>query len=204
MALAPLPKGLHTHTDGRRQRSEQGRRRVALAMVELTRASGAPPSMDDIAKHAQVSRRSAFRYFEDMAALELAALRLLREEVQKEHPLPHPRGALRERMEAVVEHRANTFRYMAPLLRLAQVRRADHVELDRELTDIRFGFREHLMVVFTGELARLVPERREDQLHALEMVCGFDAYNALRAGQGCQEEQARRITLDLMDRLLAP
>ncbi|MCP4499644.1 MAG: TetR/AcrR family transcriptional regulator [Deltaproteobacteria bacterium] len=202
MSIVPLPKSLGLQIDGRRQRSAQGRRRVALSMLELIREQGSAPSMDEVAIHAKVSRRSAFRYFEDVPALELAALRLMREEVQKHHPLPHPRGDVHTRMAKVVEHRGDIFAFMSPLLRLAQARREGHPEIHRELVDLRFSQREHLMVVFTEELAALSPDIRDDRLHALEMVCGFDAHHALREGQQCTEAQARRVTLQLMQATL--
>ncbi len=52
--------------DGRRQRSDASRRKIALAMLDLLREGEADPSADLVAERAGVGRRTVFRLFSDM------------------------------------------------------------------------------------------------------------------------------------------
>jgi len=80
---------------------------------------------------------------------------------------------------------------------------ADRSELvAAQLAAARAWQRDELSLVFACELARRGPAASRDLLDALDVVTSWEAWNVLRARQGCSVARARRITEGLLLRTL--
>ncbi|MEM9488658.1 MAG: TetR family transcriptional regulator [Myxococcota bacterium] len=157
------------------------------------RETGDLPSPEQVAERAGVSRRSVFRHFNDMSALAQEAMTLQRAEVAERFmPLPLPEGDVAERVEALVDNRADIYEFIMPLRRIAERRRHEAPHVERGITDGRKFFRAHVEVLFKDFLPT---DRRQrgDVLNALEQISSWSAWRTLRDDQGCSIAQAKRV-----------
>ncbi|MBT5683609.1 MAG: TetR family transcriptional regulator, partial [Gammaproteobacteria bacterium] len=60
---------INATTDGRKLRSEDSKRRIVSAMLELVREGRMAPTAEEVAKRAEVGLRTVFRRFKDMESL---------------------------------------------------------------------------------------------------------------------------------------
>ena len=58
-----------TTTDGRKLRSQDSKRRIVAAMLELVREGRIAPTAEEVANRAEVGLRTVFRRFKDMESL---------------------------------------------------------------------------------------------------------------------------------------
>lgn len=170
--------------DGRRQRADANKRRIALAMLELVREGDTAPSAEAVAERAGVGRRTVFRLFNDMDGVyrEMHAVMTARLA-----PIAAPlKGATwRARLEEIVERRARIFEEMLPIKSAADAHRYQSNFLQSEHRKITQMQRQTLMAVLPAHVAA-----QTDKVEALDLMLSFEAWRRLRHEQRLGAKQA--------------
>jgi AcrR family transcriptional regulator len=183
--------------DGRRQRSDVSRRKIALAMLDLLREGEADPSADLVAERAGVGRRTVFRLFSDMEGVFREMHAIMTSRLTPEFARPLAATTWRGRLDELIERRAKAFEQMLPIKTAADARRYTSNFLQHEHNNITRLQRQALLAVLPPTLAR------NDMLEALDLAFSFEAWRRLRYEQGLSVKQAqevlRRIVSALVD-----
>jgi AcrR family transcriptional regulator len=186
--------------DGRQARADDGRKRVGAALLALVSETGRIPDIESVAQHAGVSRRSVFRYFDGVGALELETARLMRTLVTERHPLPEARGNVKERVRTLIEHRASLYETITPIRKfLDAARYGGNADIDAFVDGARRLLKAHLKTMFARELIAH-PER----LSGLDLVTSWEGWRVLREGQRHSIKQAKVEMANVLHILLSP
>jgi AcrR family transcriptional regulator len=182
--------------DGRRQRSDASRRKIAQAMIDLMREGEADPSADQVAERAGVGRRTVFRLFSDMEGVfrEMHAIMTSRLTPEFARPLTAP--TWRGRLDELIERRAKAFDQMLPIKTAADARRYTSNFLKTEHKNITRLQRQALLAVLPATLAR------NEMLEALDLTLSFEAWRRLRYEQGLSLKQAQDVLRRLVSALV--
>jgi AcrR family transcriptional regulator len=184
--------------DGRRQRSDANRRRIAEAMIELIREGEVAPSADRVAERAGVGRRTVFRLFNDMEGVyrEMHAVMVTR--LQPMFLAPFAGKTWRERLDEVVERRARMYEEMLPVKSAADAHRYRSNFLQKEHRKLTRLQRDTMLAILPAWIAG-----QADKVEALDLALSFEAWRRLRQEQGLPMKRAtavlRRMIRTLVD-----
>ena len=165
-------------TDGRRQRADQSRRRIALAMLELARAGEVAPSAEQVADAAGVGRRTVFRLFTDMDGVYREMHAVMVERIAPMFSAPFVATTWRAKVDELIERRARMFEEMQPIKSAADVHRHRSVFLQKGHRQVTKLQRETLLGV--------LPERiraDEELINALDLSFCFESWRRMRLEQ---------------------
>jgi AcrR family transcriptional regulator len=182
--------------DGRSARGLENRRRIVAAMLALVGAGNPSPGAEEVATEAKFGLRTVFRHFDDMDSLFREMNATKRAEL---HPLVE--AALegktwRERLESLIERRADVFEQMLPYKSAADARRHGSFFLQEEHGRLVKQQRQSLAAVLPPSMAR-----ETTLVEALDLVLSFESWRRLRLDQRLSIPQARR-TMSLIARAL--
>lgn len=196
MSARQAKAGEPIELDGRRQRSDASRRKIAQAMIDLMREGEADPSADQVAERAGVGRRTVFRLFSDMEGVfrEMHAIMTARLTPEFSRPLTAP--TWRGRLDELIERRAKAFDQMLPIKTAADARRYTSNFLKTEHKNITRLQRQALLAVLPATLAR------NEMLEALDLTLSFEAWRRLRYEQGLSLKQAQDVLRRLVSALV--
>ena len=181
--------------DGRRAWRDRNLNAVVDAILDLFAEGNLRPGADEIAERSGVSRRSVFRYFDDLDALDRVAIERQIERVGDLIELADVgQGALDERVERIVTQRLRLFEAILPVARVSRLRAPFEPVVAQELAQSRRLFRRQVERHFGPELDRLKRGERNARLGAAEALCSFETYELLRLGQ----EQTPKQVGDVM------
>jgi AcrR family transcriptional regulator len=183
--------------DGRRQRADASRRRIALALLELARAGEVAPSAETVAEQAGVGRRTVFRLFTDMEGVYREMHAVMVESISPMFAAPFTAPTWRSRVDELIERRASAFEEMRPIKSAADAHKHRSVFLQNEHRRITRLQRETL-------LAALPESIRNDteRVEALDLVCSFEAWRRLRQEQRLTIRDATAVWKRLASALL--
>lgn len=173
--------------DGRRQRSDASRRKIALAMLDLLREGELDPSADVVAEHAGVGRRTVFRLFSDMDGVYREMHAVMTARLAPEFAKPFVGRTWTARLDELIERRARMFEMMLPIKTAADARRYGSNFLQLEHKKITRLQRETLRAVLPASLAK------GDVFEALDLALSFEAWRRLRHEQGLNVKQAQAV-----------
>jgi AcrR family transcriptional regulator len=173
--------------DGRRQRSDLSRRRIALAMLDLLREGEVDPSAELVADRAGVGRRTVFRLFSDMEGVFREMHAIMTSRLAPEFAEPFLSSTWRERLDELIERRARAFEQMLPIKTAADGRRYSSNFLQSEHRNITRLQRQALHAVLPASVAK------NETLEALDLVLSFEAWRRLRYEQGLSVRQAQAV-----------
>ncbi|MGQ0533634.1 MAG: TetR/AcrR family transcriptional regulator [Caulobacteraceae bacterium] len=193
---ARIAKIESAETDGRRQRSDASRRRIALAMLDLLREGETDPSADSVAERAGVGRRTVFRLFEDMEGVYREMHAVMTERLMPQINVPLTGKTWRERLDEVVERRAKMFEQMLPVKTVADAHRYRSNFLKAEHANITRLQRETLRKVLPANLAR------GNVFEALDLAFSIEAWRRLRSEQGLSVKQAQAVLRHIVSALV--
>ncbi len=189
--------------DGRRASRERNRDAVVEALLNLYREGLLSPSPEEVAKRAGLSRRSLFRYFDDLDDLCRAAID--RQTLRASHLFALQdlgEGALAERIVGLAAQRAALFEEIAPAARVGRLRAPYHLIVAEDIRRSRAVLRRQLEKHFAPELDRLEPDRRRETLAAVDVMCSFESFDLLRETQGLSRKEYRRTIRRALSALL--
>ncbi len=170
-------------SDGRRAWRDRNLSTVVDALLDLFAEGNLRPGADEIAARSGVSRRSVFRYFDDLDSLDRVAID--RQVARVGHLLDLPglgEGAVEGRVERLVSQRLGLFEAILPVARVSRLRAPFEPVVADELSRSRNLFRRQVERHFGDELRSLSRGKRNALLGAAEVLCSFEAYELLRLG----------------------
>ena len=195
--------GPTARVDGRVARRERTQDAIVDAIIELIEGGDAQPSMAEVAAWAGVSERSIFRHFDSRDALLGAVIDRQMEAISGLLHEIEPTGTLAARADALMTERARLFEHITPMRRAALRAAEDAPIVADQLAALRAWLRDELEQVFGRELSRRDLAERRDLLDAVDMATSWEAWNVLRAMEGCSVARARRIVSRVLVRTLS-
>jgi AcrR family transcriptional regulator len=189
--------------DGRRARSERSREAVVEAILDLFGDGVERPTVEQVAERAGVSRRSVFRHFEDLQALNAAAVQRHLHRLAPALAPPASGGGRSERVARLAAHRARLYEEMTPVRQVSERLRGRSELITTTLEQGRTYLRGQLEVLFAGELGRLSPPARDELLDGLEVATSWSTWHVLRSQQRCSADRAERVLAQLAEGVLA-
>ncbi len=180
--------------DGRRAARTRNREAVVEAVVACYLAGNFRPGTQEIAARSGVSRRSVFRYFDDLEDLQRSAIILHFSRVEHLVPLPGDLEApLAVRIAQMSEHRARLYEAIAPVERVSRLN-APFVPFvaERLLVGMRF-LAWQVALQFKRELEPLPPDQRSELVAAADAVCSFEFFEHLTVAGGLAPGQIKAI-----------
>ena len=185
------PAAAHGMGDGRRAWRDRNLNAVVDALLDLFGEGHLRPGADEIAARSGVSRRSVFRYFDDLDSLDRVAIERQTARVSHLLEIEEPGvGTIDERIERLVAQRLRLFEAIFPVARVSRLRAPFEPIVAEELARGRRAFRRQVERQFADELSGLRGGERNAVLGAAEVLCSFEAYELMRVGHG---QTARQI-----------
>lgn len=185
-------------TDGRRQRSEESRRKIVAAMLALMRRGDVSPSAEAVAEQAKVGLRSVFRHFDNMESLYREINEAITAEVLPLWSKPLPHAEWRANFAEMLERRATIFEAVLPIRIAADVHRHASPFLDTEMKRMVRMQREGLLRVLPEAL-----KAKPNLIEALDLTLSFEAWRRLRRDQKLAPRAARAVMEEASNALLA-
>jgi AcrR family transcriptional regulator len=180
-----------SRVDGRRAWRDRNLSAVVDALLDLFAEGNLRPGADEIAARSGVSRRSVFRYFDDLDTLDRVAIE--RQHARVAHLIELEgvgQGTLRDRIERMVAQRVRLYDAIAPVARVSRLRAPFERVLGDELRNTRRLFRRQIERHFERELDTMGRGERAATLNAAAVITSFEAYDLLREGHGLTSRQA--------------
>jgi len=180
--------------DGRHARSQRSRRAIARAMLELVRKTQRIPAIDDVAQHAGMSRRTVFRHYEDLNALNAAVIALQQSDIEERFPLPaRITGPLDARIAQCVAYITSLYAFIDPVRRVAISLRGNNPAVAAAIRRDQERLRDIFRCAFDPEFKRLDDNALVEMLAGLEVMASWHAWNCLTVGNGLPVETAKKI-----------
>ncbi len=183
--------------DGRHRRSEESRRRIVAAALELVRAGDFEPSAEAVAELAGVGLRSVFRHFTDMESLRSEITNLVEGQFNALANRPIPGVDLRERLDNLIARRADVFERIMPYRRAGLAHRHRSAVLMNNSAHLNRILRVNLIKILPEEIALNAP-----LVEALDLALCCETWIRLRMDQGLSPAEARNVMVLLAHSLL--
>jgi AcrR family transcriptional regulator len=182
--------------DGRRQRSEESRRKIVAAMLAIVRKGVISPSAEDVAARAKVGLRTVFRHFDNLDGLYREMGDAMRAEILPLLEKPFAARGWRGRLGELIARRADVFERIMPIRIAADVHRHQSAFLKSE---------GELMTKYQrAGLAKILPkEIGAERFEALDLILSFETWRRLRKEQGLTPARAKIVVEDMARRMLA-
>lgn len=190
--------------DGRRLRSERTRQLIIEAYMALVRDGSQVPTAVQIAERAGYSVRSIFERFPDMHALRVAVTDYAFAEGRAQGALRDVDADRLTRIRSHVEQRGQGCERWLPLWRVLSTKNDESPELKKRMRMVRELVRMRLELMFQRELSSVVDPQRRHTVIALETLTDFENWGRMRELYGLDFEQAARVWVRAIDRLLPP
>jgi TetR/AcrR family transcriptional regulator of autoinduction and epiphytic fitness len=200
-----MPTRATEAVDGRLSRTVRSRQAICEACLDLVQEGVLQPSADQIAEHAQVSRRSIFNHFSDLAELYDAVVDAGMQRcapLLKEIPPSEP---VQVRVEMLIAVRSKFLEATAPFTRALtaqslvgpagpQARRVAQAALRMQRLDMERLFR--------SELEALSRQDRLETAEAISAATSPHAWEYLRRGTGLSVPRASAVMRRTLTSLL--
>lgn len=193
-----------TTVDGRRAWRDRNLNAVIDALLDLFLEGNLRPGAEEIAARSGVSRRSVFRYFDDLENLDRMAIE--RQVARVSHLIELDgagQGTLADRIARIVDQRVRLFEAILPVARVSRLRAPFEPVVAEELARSRRFFRTQVDRHFARELAALDRGERTALLSAADVLMSFEGYELQRLGHGQSSRQAGAAMRAGLTRLFA-
>jgi AcrR family transcriptional regulator len=177
-------------TDGRRAWRDRNLSAVVDALLDLFAEGNLRPGADEIASRSGVSRRSVFRYFQDLDALDRVAIERHTGRVGHLFELDAlAEGPLAERIERLVAQRMRLYEAIAPVARVSRLRAPFEPVLEENLQRSQRLLRRQIERHFERELDAMERTQNSATVNAAAALCSYEAYDLMRRGYGTPARQ---------------
>ena len=190
--------------DGRRASRDRNRLAVVDALLDFYAEGNLRPGAQAVAERSGVSRRSVFRYFEDLDDLDKTAMDRQQERVRHLIDIPGMgEGPLAGRIDAMAAQRARLFAALGAAGRVARVRAPFQAVIERELTANRRAFGRQVQAQFAPELEQLDDKKRTALWAAADVICSFEAYDLFQVTRAWGEREFEAYVREALAALFA-
>lgn len=190
--------------DGRRAWRDRNRLAVVDALLDFYAEGNLRPGAQAVAERSGVSRRSVFRYFEDLDDLDRTAIARQQERVRHLIELPDlGEGALNDRIERIAAQRAVLYSAIAPAARVSRARAPFQRVLAEELAVSRKVLGRQVERQFQPELSAMAERERRAVFAAAEVLLSFESFDLLCATRGFGGDEIRATLSSSLRRLFA-
>jgi TetR/AcrR family transcriptional regulator of autoinduction and epiphytic fitness len=191
-----------TVEDGRAARGRRTREAVVDALLALYAEDNLIPTIEDIASRVGMTTRSIYHHFQDRDAIAVA----LAEHQKAQHPdlfIAHPfSGALVDRIDGLVAHRAELFEKVAPVRRAALANMHASPKIRAQQTGFAARLRRQLTRTFEPELSELDRSGKTQVVELLDLHTSWDTWERLRRWQRLSVPRSRSLVTHLVTRTL--
>ncbi|NND74130.1 MAG: TetR/AcrR family transcriptional regulator [Ilumatobacter sp.] len=175
-------------SDGRARRRERNVERVLDALIHLAAEGKLDPSGEEIAERAGVSHRSLYRYFDDRASLQRAAIDRVMDQIAPLLDIADiGTGSLDHRITTFVAARTETYWAFGPIARTAFSGTWDVVREGIESS--RSALHDQLVQQFAAELDMLNHSERQRTVAMLDVPFQFEALEYLAGHAGLDRDE---------------
>ncbi|SDL55104.1 TetR/AcrR family transcriptional regulator [Halarsenatibacter silvermanii] len=189
--------------DGRKSRKSRNRRKVLDAFLQLIEKNSTLPSPEKIAEEAEVSRRSIFRYFENLDQLVAEAyhhqIELLREKFSPPKPIELSEEIERKNLKNFVSYLSSVYEYTASIRKVLSEKGLP-ADVRKKLNRMRSQTLKNRLAQHFGKHMeeKYDAERMEDLLYGLETALSPESWDYLRGPCGLSRERACRVWIEML------
>ena len=187
-----------TTTDGRKLRSEDSKRRIVSAMLELVREGRIAPTAEEVASRAQVGLRTVFRRFKDMESLYAEMARAIDDRLARISDELVSQNDWRADLNQMIDRRLRAYEIIMPYRVAAEALKfqstillTQHMKFVREERQRLLGLMPKILL--------------SDAIltEGLEAALSFDMWNQLRNDQRLGPNEAGDVVKRIVSSLLA-
>ncbi len=189
---------INATTDGRKLRSEDSKRRIVSAMLQLVREGRMAPTAEEVAKRAEVGLRTVFRRFKDMESLYAEMSVAINDKVDSIVDTSLDSVDWRENLNRMVDRGLQVYEVIMPYRVAAEALKFQSTVLLNRHMEIVREERQRLLTI--------LPETLLDDrplIEGLEAALSFDMWNQLRNDQRLNAEEAGAVVSRIVNSLLA-
>jgi AcrR family transcriptional regulator len=189
---------ISTTTDGRKLRSEDSKRRIVSAMLELVREGRMAPTAEEVANRAEVGLRTVFRRFKDMESLYAEMSVAINEKVNSIIDGSTDAHNWQENLKQMVNRRLRVYEVIMPYRVAAEALKFQSTVLLSRHMDIVREERRRLVDLLPKGLLNDRP-----LIEGLEAALSFDMWSQLRNDQRLSAQEAGAVVLRIVESLIA-
>jgi len=177
-----------TKPDGRNLRTDDSRKKIVSAFLQLIRQGTVAPSAEDIAKKANVGLRTVFRRFKEMELLYREMVIELENNFAPEVAKPWKTTDMESQLQELLERRSVMYEELMPY-RVASNYHKYHSEFIQQA-------HAYWNVVVQKNLENILPFNKSSEpvlFNAIETALSFDTWLQLRIDQNNEPKQSYEI-----------
>ena len=198
MSVDSIDQSQAATTDGRKLRSEDSKRRIVSAMLQLVREGKMAPTAEEVAKRAEVGLRTVFRRFKDMESLYAEMSVAINEKVDSIVDSSLDSQDWRENLTQMVDRRLQVYEVIMPYRVAAEALKFQSTVLLNRHMEIVREERQRLLTILPESLLEDRP-----LIEGLEAALSFDMWNQLRNDQRLNAQEAGAVVTRIVSSLLA-
>lgn len=181
------------------------RRRVRAldAFIDLVLEGNLPPTAEQVAERAGISKATFFRYFESLNAMRYDAGARMLERFPLLHVADPGQGLLRERVERFVSLRVELWEKVHLLARLQRTMVLQDPDAARMVDSVRELMVDQVREHFAPELQERSPAQRDDTAMLIAMITSVESWEQFRNTYGRSPLQTRRAWTQAIESLLS-
>lgn len=177
---------------------------VLDAFIDLVLEGEAPPTPNDVAERAGVSRATFFRYFSTLDEFRGEAATRVRERFPELFAIPDIGTRSREeRIKTFVQARVQLYETLHPLGLLLRERAALDADVSGLVDGVRQALADQVRQHFDTDLRAHGPARRDDLVTAIAVLTSVESWQQFRHTHGRSPAHTRRAWRLALTRLLA-
>lgn len=181
------------------------RRRVRAldAFIDLVLEGHFPPTAEQVAERAGISKATFFRYFESLNSLRYEAGARTLERFPLFHVANPGQGPLRARIEGFVSLRVELWEKIHLLARLQRATVLQDPDAARMVDSVRKLMVDQVREHFAPELQERSPARRDDAAMLIATITSVESWEQFRNTYGRSPLQTRRAWIQAIEALLS-
>jgi AcrR family transcriptional regulator len=188
---------INATTDGRKLRSQDTKRKIVSAMLELVREGRMAPTAEEVANRAKVGLRTVFRRFKDMESLYAEMSVAINQKVESVIEASTDGNDWQDNLSKMVDRRLQVYEIIMPYRVAAEALRFQSTILLNRHMEIVRDERQRLRALLPNELLNDRP-----MIEGLEAALSFDMWNQLRNDQRLGADDAGAVVSRIVQSLL--
>ena len=196
-AAAPAPHRFQGTPAATRRRV-----RVLDAFIDLVLEGNLPPTVEQVAERAGISKATFFRYFESVNAMRYDTGARMLERFPLLHVADPGQGPVRERIERFVSLRVELWEKVHLLARLQRTMVLQDPDVAGMVDSVRELMLDEVHQHFASELQERSAAQRDDAAALIAMITSLESWEQFRNTYGRSPMQTRRAWTQAIESLL--